>query len=498
MTEGAEDILRTLPNAFYHGTAPISHADSPTASARRSRRERILKLFGLLLLASDISLWLISIISASLVLPMLAAIPRIPTSSVIMLPLLCLAGVFYSVRAYSSQIDMRSLEFTSRYLIGAVTALCLSLAAVYFLGTYGDETQPRRLLIPLAFMVFFPTALLARRLMFGRIARLADTKGALLVIGSGKDAIEFYRSYRRMNERQTIRFIDPCVVSRAPFFLDGPGSPFVDPDWERRIALVGSRYEAVILARSPSELPASLTERLVDIHLHQTPVFTVEAFFESHWRQAYLRSVSPQWLFQEGFHLTRRSTTAHLKRLIDVVVSLTVLTILLPLLVLIAAAVSLETPGPAIFRQPRVGMSGRIFTILKFRTMREAPEGDLYTRIDDDRLTRLGFLLRRTRLDELPQLWNVLRGEMSLVGPRAEWTKCAQIYEKAIPNYHLRHLVRPGITGWAQVNYRYGENLQDAIEKLRFDLYYIRHFSLILDWSTILKTIHVMLFGQGR
>ena len=274
--------------------------------------------------------------------------------------------------------------------------------------------------------------------MFVRIAKLAETKGALLVIGSGKDAIEFYRSYRRMNERHAVRFIDPCVSGATPFLLDGPGSPAVDPDWKRNIALVGLRYEAVILARSPTELPALLTERLVDIHFHQTPVFTVEAFFESHWRQAYLHSVSPQWLFQQGFHLTRHSTTSHLKRLLDVIVSLAVLVFLLPLLILIAAAIRLESRGPAIFRQPRVGMSGRIFTIFKFRTMREAPEGDLYTRVDDDRLTRLGSVLRRTRLDELPQLWNVIRGEMSLVGPRAEWTKCAQIYEKAIPNYHLR------------------------------------------------------------
>ena len=103
--------------------------------------------------------------------------------------------------------------------------------------------------------------------------------------------------------------------------------------------------------------------------------------------------------------------------------------------------------------------------------MRNTPEGDIYTRGGDNRVTRLGAFLRSTRLDELPQLWNVLRGEMSLIGPRAEWTKCAEIYEKEIPNYHLRHLVRPGITGWAQVNYPYGENLQDAIEKLRFDLY---------------------------
>jgi lipopolysaccharide/colanic/teichoic acid biosynthesis glycosyltransferase len=171
---------------------------------------------------------------------------------------------------------------------------------------------------------------------------------------------------------------------------------------------------------------------------------------------------------------------------------------LLPFLLLIGGAIRLESHGPAIFRQARVGLSGRTFTMWKFRTMREAPEGDIYTHDGDNRISGLGGLLRKTRLDELPQLWNVLRGEMSLIGPRAEWIKCAEIYERQIPNYHLRHLVRPGITGWAQINYPYGENLQDTIEKLRFDLYYIRNFSLLLDWSTMLKTVHVMLFGKGK
>jgi lipopolysaccharide/colanic/teichoic acid biosynthesis glycosyltransferase len=301
-----------------------------------------------------------------------------------------------------------------------------------------------------------------------------------------------------MGDSHAIRFIDPCVETNSPFLLDGPGSPAVDPRWERRIALAGSRYDAVILARNPSELPTPLTQKLVDIHFHKIPVLTVEAFFETHWRRVYLHGVSPKWVFQEGFRLTSHSGSWQVKRLIDIGVSGPALIFLFPLLVLIAAAILLESRGQVIFRQDRVGLRGRIFSIRKFRTMRNTPEGDIYTRGGDNRVTRLGAFLRKSRLDELPQLWNVLRGEMSLIGPRAEWTRCAEIYEKEIPNYHLRHLVRPGITGWAQVNYPYGENLQDAIEKLRFDLYYIRHFSLLLDWSLMLKTIHVMLFGKGR
>ena len=121
-----------------------------------------------------------------------------------------------------------------------------------------------------------------------------------------------------------------------------------------------------------------------------------------------------------------------------------------------------------------------------------------YTEAGDVRVTGVGRLLRAMRLDEIPQLWNVLRGDMSLIGPRAEWSKLVESYEREIPCYHFRHLVKPGITGWAQVNYPYGANLDDTLRKLEFDLYYIRHFSFVLDASIVLKTIHVMLVGKGR
>jgi len=124
--------------------------------------------------------------------------------------------------------------------------------------------------------------------------------------------------------------------------------------------------------------------------------------------------------------------------------------------------------------------------------------GSDYTQKNDHRITRLGSFLRASRLDEVPQLWNVLVGDMSLIGPRAEWVRLVEDYEKQIPCYHFRHLVKPGITGWAQVNYPYGANLEDTLRKLEYDLYYIRYFSFVLDASIVLKTIHIMLFGKGR
>jgi lipopolysaccharide/colanic/teichoic acid biosynthesis glycosyltransferase len=128
----------------------------------------------------------------------------------------------------------------------------------------------------------------------------------------------------------------------------------------------------------------------------------------------------------------------------------------------------------------------------------EVREADLYTRENDPRILPVGRWLRKLRLDELPQLWNVFHGELSLIGPRAEWVECAERYRQRIPFYHFRHLVKPGITGWAQVNYPYGESEEDAMQKLTYDLYYIRHYSLKLDAMIVLKTIHIMFAGKGR
>jgi len=162
-------------------------------------------------------------------------------------------------------------------------------------------------------------------------------------------------------------------------------------------------------------------------------------------------------------------------------------------------AVWLDDRGPVFFHQTRIGKNHEPFPIVKLRTMRvAASHGDRYTRPGDSRITRIGGFLRATRIDELPQLWSVLRGDMSLIGPRAEWDLLVADYEKQIPCYHFRHFVKPGITGWAQVNYPYGANLEDTIRKLEYDLYYIRRFSFMLDAAIVLKTIHIMIFGKGR
>ena len=188
-----------------------------------------------------------------------------------------------------------------------------------------------------------------------------------------------------------------------------------------------------------------------------------------------------------------------IKRCCDVFLVLISMPITLPILGILSAVVMLSSPGPIFYCQERVGENGRWFTLYKFRSMRiDAEQGTpVWAKEKDDRVTRLGRFLRFTRLDELPQLWNVLRGDMSFVGPRPERPFFVQQLAAAIPFYNERHAVKPGVTGWAQVKYRYGASIEDAYEKLRYDLYYIKHLSLAFDLTIAIDTVKVILSGKG-
>jgi exopolysaccharide biosynthesis polyprenyl glycosylphosphotransferase len=188
-----------------------------------------------------------------------------------------------------------------------------------------------------------------------------------------------------------------------------------------------------------------------------------------------------------------------IKRALDIVLSSGLVLCLAPLLVLTAAAIRLDSRGPVLYRQRRVGFGGREFEVFKFRSMIERAEanGPQYAALNDARITRVGRFIRKFRIDEIPQTINVLRGEMSFVGPRPERPEFVRELEAEIPNYHCRHLVKPGITGWAQVKYEYAASVEGARNKLRYDLYYIRHFSPVLDLKIVLMTVRVALFGLG-
>jgi len=203
-------------------------------------------------------------------------------------------------------------------------------------------------------------------------------------------------------------------------------------------------------------------------------------------------------IFSEGFN--RSKFNYIFKRALDIVVALLGLVLAIPIIVLTAILIKLESRGPIIFAQARVGKEGRIFNVFKFRSMRSDAEkhsGPVWATQDDDRITRIGHIIRKLRIDEIPQLWNVLRNEMSFVGPRPERPFFVEELKKDIPYYTERLVVKPGVTGWAQINYRYGASKEDAVEKLQYDLYYIKNMSIFLDVLILFRTVKVVLLGFG-
>lgn len=224
------------------------------------------------------------------------------------------------------------------------------------------------------------------------------------------------------------------------------------------------------------------------------------AFHEKLTTKLLVSHLRPSWLaFSDGFRRSRLDDVV--KRMLDIVTSASGCLLSAPILAILAVLIKLDSPGPVFFRQERIGKNGRVFALVKLRTMRvgaEAATGPVWAKAGDTRVTRVGRLLRKSRLDEVPQLFNVLLGDMSLVGPRPERPAFVVQLQEQIPFYMYRHVLRPGITGWAQVCFRYGASLEDAREKLEYDLYYVKNRSVFLDLLILIQTLQTVLFGRGR
>jgi sugar transferase (PEP-CTERM system associated) len=237
---------------------------------------------------------------------------------------------------------------------------------------------------------------------------------------------------------------------------------------------------------------------LLDLRLKGVVIEDANSLIERLLGKLPLEGLNPSNLiFTDGFNVS--ASQQIVRRLISITVSFIGLAICLPFLPFIILAVRLSSPGPIFFSQTRVGLRGRHFTVLKFRTMRQDAEtqGAVWAIKNDTRVTPLGRFMRTTRLDEIPQLWNVLRGDMAFVGPRPERPEFVQWLTSEIPYYELRHIIRPGITGWAQVRYQYGASLEETKRKLEYDLYYIKHLSVGLDLLIIFETVKTIILRRG-
>lgn len=275
--------------------------------------------------------------------------------------------------------------------------------------------------------------------------------------------------------------------------LDAPGLP----DTLLQLALDKEIHEIIVTSKNrPSPV---LLRALFDCKSRGISVIDDTSYLERETGQVDLDRLYPHALvFGEGFQI--RPISRFLKRVIDLVISGTALVILLPVFIIAAIAIRLDSEGEIFYRQTRTGLYGKPFEICKFRSMRpdaETPEAPQWAQEQDPRITKVGRFLRKTRIDELPQLINILMGEMSIVGPRPERPYFVEKLSKEIPFYEDRHRIKPGLTGWAQINYRYGASTEDAVEKLKYDLFYMKNFSVVLDGMIMLKTARVILWPDG-
>ena len=272
--------------------------------------------------------------------------------------------------------------------------------------------------------------------------------------------------------------------------------------WKEIGLAMEKNWSAWVIAAPMDLIETEIGSELLKARFSGLRIIDLSKFYEYTWRKIPVFHLGAAWFFlSDGFSLVANRLRLRLKRLTDIIFSAVLLALTWPLLLITALLVKLDSfTAPVLYHQVRTGKDGSDFVIYKFRSMRPDAEvgGAQWAQKNDQRVTSIGKLIRLTRLDELPQLWNVLVGDMSFIGPRPERPEFNVELEKEIPYYNLRHMVRPGLTGWAQVLYPYGASVEDAREKLQYDLFYIKNFSFMLDLQIVLKTISVVLLGKGR
>jgi sugar transferase (PEP-CTERM system associated) len=400
---------------------------------------------------------------------------------------------FYGHDLYDIQVLNSRRELFIR-LLQALGVTSILLAFVYYL-------HPELILGRGVFALFVALVIAVVVLWRLAYAALLSSRGLsvdVLLVGAGELARKIHQETLL---RRTLGFnVVGCLAADPDEARDrSEGLPPILGSFEE-LGEVGRRPDVDLIVVAIAERRGRFPVRdLLSLRISGRPVEDGCAFYEKLAGKMLVEYLRPsQLIFSEGF--SKRMVTIALKRLVDFVASVVGIVLATPIWLLVPAAIKLESPGPILFRQERTGERGRTFEVLKFRSMRQDAEkhsGPVWAQTGDARITRVGRFIRKTRIDEIPQLINVLRGEMSFVGPRPERPFFVKQLVDEIPYYLQRHAVKPGVTGLAQIKYSYGSSVADAVEKLRYDLYYIKRMGFWMDLSIILETIKVVLMGKG-
>jgi sugar transferase (PEP-CTERM system associated) len=449
----------------------------------------------LVLAASEAALVLLALL-VPMTVEFMGDLPEMPSFGERFLKLLLAAAVVilcaYYLDLYSPTTLTNPREVWTRAMM-SLGASCIVLAAVYAL--LPTTRLPQNVILP--GIVLTSVAFLGSRRAFSRLNRSARLAERALLLGDGP-------LIKRVADQVISR---PELGIRLVGYVGHPQPNGFDAAPNLTFLGEASSFGEIIREKPVDRVIVTMSDRrgalpvhdLLQLKTQGTLVEDGVHFYETISGRMPVDAVRPgAMLFSEGFHVSQSILLK--KRFYSLIISGVALAILSPVMALVALAVALESPGGVLFRQKRVGLGGRVFEILKFRSMRvgaESSTGPVWAQHQDPRITRVGRILRKLRLDELPQLINILRGDMSIVGPRPERPHFVEMLSEQVPYYGLRHSVPPGLTGWAQVSYPYGSTVEQSKEKLEYDLFYIKNMSVSLDLLILFSTLKIVLLGRG-
>lgn len=404
--------------------------------------------------------------------------------------LTCLLALYYN-DLYDGEVICQRSELYFR-LFRALGSACLAFAILYFF--FPDWSLGRGVAALAALAILVLT--FSWRVVWEHSGRVLTSPERVLVLGTGAEGVSLVREI----------LARPELYMKVVGFLDEKGENIGRSLVNPGVIGAASDVEEIVRREKVDRVILSLMERrggtparqLLNLKFAGVAVEDAHRVYETLSGRICLQRLSPSWLIlSDGFRKSEFQLAT--KRVFDLVVSACLLAIALPVMILVAIAIWLESGGPILFRQKRTGLHGKEFEILKFRSMRQDAEkdGPQWAAANDDRITRVGRFIRNVRLDELPQLINVFRGDMSLVGPRPERPVFCAMLEEKIPFFAQRHSVRPGITGWAQIKFQYGASIEESWTKLEYELFYIKHMSLTLDLAILFETVKVVFSGRG-
>ncbi len=419
-------------------------------------------------------------------------------------------GVFLMTGFLASAYDLWSREWqvsiAERFLVSVVPGILISISVTFILPARYEGGLLGRGPFLSGLLIFSVLGYLSRKLIFHFFYH-QNSGYRILFISSLKAADDFFSDLQKIPQRIAMTLLyDPAIKKSSrenrEMLQKAEACRIVEKaeSWNTLSDYNERNFTAVVLGLN-TVFPQDIVERLMAMRMRGDAIYDITEFYEMMFQKIPVFHIREGWfILSSGFNILHEPFRIKIKRAFDIFLSVSMLVFSFPFWILAAIAIKLESSGPVFFSQERTGINDRPFVLHKFRSMRKDAEknGAKWASVNDARVTRIGKIIRATRIDELPQLWNVLKGDMSFIGPRPERPVFIRDLEKQIPYYNLRHLVKPGITGWAQVMYPYGASVEDARQKLEYDLYYIKNFSFVLDMDIVLKTIRIVLFGKGR